>query len=122
MELPNNQPIHRQRHIPGSDEQTPHKDDLADHRADYKVQCKDGDTPAEGTPPGDDPEKHSVYPEMQTAQEPQQKIVHTPVLRAGGFEDEEQQHRRKDRQQAVFKKCPDLFTSRHKITFSATFL
>ena len=68
--LPLYQPVHRQRHIPHGDQEPPYQNDTADNRADQKVQGKDGNAPAEGTTARDDPEKHSMDTERQTAQEP----------------------------------------------------
>ena len=68
--LSNNQSVHRQRHIPHGDQEPPYEDYTADNGADQKVQGKDGNAPAEGAAAGDDPQKHTVYPKRQTAQEP----------------------------------------------------
>ena len=64
------QPVYCQHITHNGGQEPPYEDYTADNGADQKVQGKDGNAPAEGTASGDDPEKHTVYPKRQTAQEP----------------------------------------------------
>ncbi len=48
----NDQPVHRQRHIPYRHNQPPCQNETTDHTTDNKVQCKQGDPSTQEPPPG----------------------------------------------------------------------
>lgn len=57
-------------YIPYCNSEAPKEDKAADDTADQKVQGKEGNAPTEGTAAGNNLEKHTVYLQRQTAQEP----------------------------------------------------
>ena len=56
----NDQPVHRQRHIPHRHDQPPCQNETTDHTTDNKVQCKQGDPSTQGAAARHDPEAHPM--------------------------------------------------------------
>ena len=68
--LSNNQPPHRQRHIPRRHDQPPDQNETADDPGQNKVQREQGDPTAQGAAPRYDPETQPPDAERQPAEYP----------------------------------------------------
>ena len=78
----NDQPVHRQRHIPYRHNQPPCQNETAYHAADNKVQCKQGDPSTQGAAARHDPEAHPMEAKRQPTEYPEPYIVKLSVLHA----------------------------------------
>ena len=58
--LTNDQPVHRQRHIPHRHDQPPCQNETTDHAADNEVQREQGDPSTQGAAARHDPEAHPM--------------------------------------------------------------
>ena len=110
----NDQPVHRQRHIPHRHNQPPCQNETTNHTADNKVQCKRGNPSTQGATTRYDPEAHPMESKRQPAEYPEPYIVKLSVLHAGGFEDTIQDQRHDYGQYAFEEKCFDCFASCHR--------
>lgn len=84
--LPDNQPVHCQRHIPHRHDQPPCQDKAADHTAQNEIQGKQGDPSTQGAVARHNPEVHPMEAEGQATEYPEPYIVQLAALHAGGFE------------------------------------
>ena len=114
LQLANNQPVHRQRHIPHSHDQPPCQNKTTDHTTDNKVQCKQGNPSTQGAATWYDQEAHPMESKRQPAEYPEPYIVKLSVLHAGGFKDTIQDQRHGHGQYAFEEKCFDCFDSCHR--------
>ena len=110
----NDQPVHRQRHIPHCHDQPPCQNETTDHTADNKVQCKQGDPSTQGAAARHDPEAHPMESKRQPTEYPEPYIVKLSVLHAGRFEDTIQDQCHGHGQYAFEEKCFDCFASCHR--------
>ena len=110
----NDQPVHRQRHIPHCHDQPPCQNETTDHTTDNKVQCKQGDPSTQGAAARHDPEAHPMEAKRQPAEYPEPYIVKLSVLHAGRFEDTIQNQRHDHGQYTFEEKCFDCFASCHR--------
>lgn len=67
----NDQPVHRQRHIPHCHNQPPCQNETANHAADNEVQCKQGNPSTQGATTRYDPEAHPMEAKRQSAEYPE---------------------------------------------------
>lgn len=118
----NDQPVHRQRHIPHCHNQPPGQDETADHAADHEVQRKQGDPSTQGAVARHDPETHPMEVKRQSAEYPESYIVKLAVLHAGRFENTVQDQRHRRGQYAFEEKSFDCFASCHGKTSFRSFI
>ena len=110
----NDQPVHRQRHIPHCHDQPPRQNETTDYAADNEVQREQGDSSTQGTAARHDPEAHPMESKRQPAEYPEPYIVKFSVLYAGGFEDTIQDQCHNHGQYTFEEKCFDCFASCHR--------
>ena len=96
--------------------QPPCQNKTADHAADNKIQCKQGNPAAHGAAARYKPEPHPMEAKRQPAEYPKPQIVNRSVLQTGRFKDAHQQGRSCHRYYALSEKLKDHFFSRHSIS------
>ena len=85
--LANNQAVHGQRHIAYRHNQPPHQNEAADHTAQNKAECENGDSAAKRAAARHDPKAHPMDAEGQAAENPEPYIIKGSAPHAGRFED-----------------------------------